>query len=226
MKALVRPRPQRAAPPEPTYTQVEQRQRRRNWLAVTYRGKFDLAAEVGAIVDPLAHQLAALPRPLVLREAVDDVADAVHELLSTVVGMLAESQLLDNAAHARTVQAVRDLAQRPREPQITDEQLTSGRWAAALTKHVATHGDDLAAFLGRALPPRHPKLAGQSASERLEAALRVLDSAALDLQRLIPKAASRQALPGIEAVNAANRARWDAERTERAIAKIKMGTRS
>jgi hypothetical protein len=140
--------------------------------------------------------------------------------------MLAESKHLDSAAHARTVQAVRDLAQRPREPQISEEQISSGRWAAVLTTHVAAYRDDLAAYLGRTLPPGHPKLTGPSASERLEAALRVLDAAARNLQRLIPKVAAHQALPSIETVNAANRARRERERADRAVAKIARGARS
>jgi hypothetical protein len=126
------------------------RQRRRQWLKVAYRGDFDLAAEVSAIVDPLAAQLAALPRPLVLRAEVDDVADAVHEVLSTAVGMLAV----------------------------------------------------------------------RTPSERLTDALRVLDIAARDLARRIPKAAVRQALPGMQDVNAAKKARRDRERAERTLSKM------
>lgn len=189
---------------------------------MVYRGDFDLAAEVSAILSPLADQVALLPNPFAMRPKVDDAANAVHELLSTVVGMLSESPHLDNEAHARTARAVRDIAQRPHPPQISDEQLISGRWAALLVKHVAVHSNDLAAFLGRALPPNHPHLKGASASERLEAALRVLDTAALDLARLIPKVARHQALPSIEAVNAANKARQDRERAERALAKMKI----
>ncbi|WP_326544688.1 hypothetical protein QGN31_06545 [Mycobacterium sp. 2-64] len=188
---------------------------------MVYRGDFDLASEVSAILSPLADQVAVLPHPLAMRPKVDGAAKAVHELLSTVVGMLAESARLDNEAHARIARAVRDLAQRPHPPQISDEQIVSGRWAALLVKHVAVHSDDLAAFLGRALPPSHPQLKSASASERLEAALRVLDTAALDLSRLIPKVARHQALPSIEAINAATKARQERERTERALAKMK-----
>ncbi|GAA4290923.1 hypothetical protein [Mycobacterium paraffinicum] len=222
-KSVVRQRPQRPEPPEPVYSQAEQRERRRKWLPVVYRGGFDLAAEVGAIVEPLADQVAALARPLAVRSQVDSMADAVHELLSAVVGMLAESALLGSDAHARTVQAVRDLARRPREPQFTDEHIISGRWAAVLVKHVAVHSDDLSAFLGRALPPNHPHLKCASASERLEAALRILDTAALDLTRLIPKVARHQSLPSIEAINAATRARQERDRAQRALAKMKTG---
>ena len=125
------------------------------------------------IVEPLAARMAELPRPLAVRQEVDDVADATHELVSTVVGMLAESRHSDHAVNARIARTVADLAQRPREPQINDDMLTSGRWAAVLIKHVAPHSEDFATFLGRALPPNHPHLRGPSASDRLAAALRV-----------------------------------------------------
>jgi hypothetical protein len=93
MRSLVRQRPQPPAPaPEPVYSQDQQRERRRKWLRVHYRGDFDLAGEVAAIVDPLAAQVAALPGPLVLRAEVHEVSDATHELVSTIVGMLAESK--------------------------------------------------------------------------------------------------------------------------------------
>jgi hypothetical protein len=206
------------------YSQDEQRVRRRGWLPVHYREQFDLTTEVSAIIGPLAEQLSALPRPLALRRDVDAVADAVHELVSAVVGMLAEAKHPDPLAHARTARAVADLAQRPNQPRVSDDQLCDGSWAAVLVSHVAPHREDLAAFLGRALAPNDPRLlraAGQqSASQRLEAALRVLDLAALDLARRIPKAARYQALPSIESRNAARRAQYDAERARRQLAKM------
>jgi hypothetical protein len=227
-----------AAPaPEPVfYTQDQQRERRRKGLPICYRGDFDLVKEVSAIVEPLAVQLAQLSGPvvlrsgvydgpLVLRRRVDEVSDGVGELVSAVIGMLAESRL-DAAAQARVVASVRDLAQRPREPQITDEMVLSGRWAAVLVKHVVPHSNDLAALLGRALRPGHPNLRGDlSVSERLEDALRVLDVAARDLARRIPKVLAYQALPTPEENYAAHIARQEQERVQRevqrALAKMK-----
>jgi hypothetical protein len=123
---MQRRRRQPVAAPAPVYSQEQQRQRRRGWLRVHYCEQFDLAAEVSAICTPLAQQVCALPRPLAMRRDVDDVADAVHELLSTVIGMLAESTQLGSAAHARIKSAVADLVQRPRAPQISDAQLADG----------------------------------------------------------------------------------------------------
>lgn len=208
-------------PPEPAHTQDEKRLRRRQGLVITYGADFDLAAEVAGIVEPLAPPVSALRNPLQARRRVEELADSVQELLSAIVGMLAESRL-DAAAHDRTARAVRDLAQRPREPQITDEMLTSGRWAAVLVAHVAPHRGDLATLLGRALPPCHPNLHGHpSASERLETALRELDSAARSLGRFVPALARHQALPTPEENAAARKARAERERTERTLAKMR-----
>jgi hypothetical protein len=190
---------------------------------VHYDGQFDLAAEVSAIVGPLATSLSALPRPGELRRDVDSMADAVHELVTVVVGLLAEFKHADRAAHARIARAVADLAQRPTEPQISDAQLCDGSWATLLVSHVAPYAADFAAVLGRALPPEHPQLlrsGHQSASERLETALRALDLAALDMSRRIPKAARYQGLPSMESRNAARRAERDAQRARNQLAKM------
>lgn len=214
-----------AAPePTPTYTQDELRERRRSWRKVLYGKDFNLTAEVRTIVTPLAKQVAKLPRPDALQPEVDNVADAVHEVLSTCIGMLAESRL-DPTAHARTVQAVRDLAARPQAPLITPEDLASGRWATKLTKYVAPQTADLAAFLGRAFPPDHPALSGLSASERITNALRILDTAARDLERRIPRVAEAQARPSLAEFNDAKRAQRDAERADKLLAKMKAGAR-
>lgn len=207
--------------PQRAYTQDELRKRRRGWLRVHYRGDFDLAAEVAAILGPLTGPLSALPHPGALRRDIDELTDAVHELVSTVVGMLAESRHLDHGAKVRTTRAVFDLAQRPAEPQISDEDLADGSWARALVAHVKPYTRDFAAFLDRALAPDDPRLGKQdAASQRLEAALRVLDAAALDLSRHIPKTARYQSLPSIESVNAARKARHAAERAHHQLAKM------
>ncbi|MGB0971183.1 MAG: hypothetical protein ACPGVG_09510 [Mycobacterium sp.] len=208
------------AAPEPVRTQAEKRDRRRRWLRATYTGDFDLTVEIREILTPLAKEAAKLPCPQVLRPEIDAVADTVHEIVSTVIGMLAESRHLDDGAHTRTARAVRDLAQRPTAPEITDEQIATGKWAAVLVRMTQHQAADFATYLGRALPPGHPRLTGPSASERLVAALRVLDEASLTLHRRIPKAAARQSLPSIEAFNEAKRAQRDADRADAAVSKM------
>ena len=76
------------------------------------------------------------------------------------------------------------LAERPTLPEISDDMLVSGEWAATLVNLVSPYADELADLLGAAWPPGHDALRGQrSASERVEAALRVIDAADLSLQR-------------------------------------------
>jgi hypothetical protein len=207
----------------PAHTQDEQRHRRRHWLRVHYTGDFNLTSEITDIVGPIAAQITYLPHPAALREHVEDVADAVHEVLSVVVGMLAESRHLEGEAHQRTLHAVRDLARRPREPQITDAQIIDGSWASLLVRHVSPYTADLAGFLARALAPRHRDLKGPSASERIEAALRVLDTAALSATRRIPKAAEHQARGTVAEANEAARHRRAAERAEAALSRYGNG---
>jgi len=221
MSLLSRKQPQHRTPQAPSgESQDVQRHRRRHWLRVHYDNRFDLAAEIGAIVGPPAAEISYLPHPLSMRGDAENLADAVHELLSGVVGMLAESRHLGAEARTRTSNAVRDLAQRPREPQITDDEIIDGSWAQTLTGHVAPFAGDLAAFLDRALPPRSVGLTGPSASERLEAALRVLDSAALVVGNRIPRVAARQALGTLEQANAAARAAHDERRAQLALARL------
>lgn len=153
-----------------------------------------------------------------MRRDIENVLDATHELMHVVVALLAESRSADAGVTRRLVA---DLTVRPRLPEITDEQIISGSWVHTLAAWTSTYAGDLAALLGRALPPGHDGLKGSpSASERLERALRVLDSAVLALERHIPKAAARQALPSMESHNRQQRERADAARAERVLAKL------
>ena len=93
-------------------------------------------------------------------------------------------------------------------------------WASVLVAHVTPYTADFATFLGRALPPRAAGLKGPSASERLETALRVLDTAALSAHRRLPKVAARQSLGTVAEANAAARARREAERGRAALARL------
>lgn len=210
-----------AKAPKARASQDEQRERRRKRLPVHLVGTFNLAAEVTAVCGPAAHEASRLPNPLVLRPDIEVVADAVHETLSVAVGMLAADRHQAAADAARTRQLAADLAVRPAALAITDEQIISGSWAAALAESVAPYAGDLAALLGRAHPPGSNALRGNpSASERIERALRAMDGAVLDLARRVPKAAARQALPSMAEFNAQLKAKVDAERQRRTLAKL------
>jgi hypothetical protein len=175
VRALTRRRPQPTRP-EPVFSQEELRERRRAGLTTVYGGGFSLADEVAAVVRPLAYRTSRLPSPRVCAARVDDLADATHELVSTVIGWLAEVDARARTAHlandtGRRTAAIRlmvDLAQRPDAPEIGPDQLVSGSWAASLIEMTQPHSAALADLLDRARPPGDPQLRGvASRSERL-----------------------------------------------------------
>ena len=195
--------------------QTEQRDRRRKWLPITYDGTFDLVLEIHQIVGPLAAEASRLKQPVAVRRRVDEVVDAVSEIVHVAAGLIAESR----ANPAQTRRAAADLAARPRLPQISDKMIESGIWAMALTEYAAQVSADLASVLGRAIPPgecRNPL----PASARIERVLRGLDSAALGLAQRIPRVRERESLPTVEPFTAEQAAKRDADRAARALAKL------
>ena len=178
-RAAQRPRP------APAYTQDQLRERRRAGLTHTYGGRWSLTAEVASICELLAERVAAAPRPGAYWRAVDDVAVAVHGLFHAVVGLLAERDAQRRTKHlgvdvrGRSIRALVDLAERPKLSEITDEQLAAGTWARTLTALADRYSAELANLLGRALTT--------AVSDRLNAALRDVDRAALALERRLDR---------------------------------------
>ncbi|WP_157896395.1 hypothetical protein [Mycobacteroides chelonae] len=210
--------PSGAPAPRAKASQADLRDRRRKRLPIHYTRTFNVATEIEAVCTPVGVGISQLKDPLSMRHDIEDVVDAAHELMHVVVALLAESKVSDPSATRRLVA---DLAVRPRLPEINDKAIISGSWVSKLSAWVEPYAGDLAALLGHALPPRHDGLRGNpSASERLEKALRVLDSAVLTMERRIPKVAARQALPSMEDHNRQQRERLDAERAQRVLAKL------
>jgi hypothetical protein len=178
-RAAQRPRP------APSYTQPEQRDRRRNGLSVTLRGGWSLSQEVAAICEPLAQRVAASPHPEAYWRAVDEIADAVHGLVHTAVGLLAERDARRRTTHlsvdqrGRSIRALVDLAERPKLPDITNEALATGTWATTLVDLAEPYSGELAGLLGNALTT--------AVSDRVLAALREVDHAALALERRLDR---------------------------------------
>lgn len=198
-------------------SQDEQRERRRQRLTVHYTGTFSLREEVAAVLPPLGTEVSRLPAPHALRREVDAVAEAVAEVVDVAARLIAESKTADGA----TRRLAADLAVRPRQPVITDEQIVSGSWTAAMVEYAGEVADALAAVLGRALPPDAEALRGSpSASERVERALRTLDRTARDLEHRIPGVRKKQSLPSMAEYNRQQRERRDQERAERLLARI------
>ncbi|OBI78913.1 hypothetical protein A5664_17060 [Mycolicibacterium fortuitum] len=182
---------------EAVYSQAELRERRRAGLSTVYGGAFSLADEMSAAVHPLAYRVSTLPNPQVCAGRVADLADAAHELVSTVTGWLAELDARARTEHlahdtAKRTAAVRllvDLAQRPVLPEIGAEQVASGSWAAALVEMAQPYTGPLSDLLARSRPPGDSELRGlASRSERLCDLLRELDTATRQLQIRIGKA--------------------------------------
>ncbi|MBI3213151.1 MAG: hypothetical protein HYZ38_04965 [Mycobacterium sp.] len=197
----------RAAAPEPTPmrpTQDELRTRRRAGLTAVYDGQFSLTDEIRAICAPLAkHAAKHGDAAAALKPRVGELADAVHELVSAVVGWLAEIDVqrenaerlarLDTASRKQAIKHLVDLTPRPTAPDIGLDEITAGRWAAALVAMAKPYSRPLAELLGRSRPPGHPDLRMlASRSERLCGLLREVDSAARQLEIRIDKAAAAE----------------------------------
>ena len=182
----------------PVYTQSELRERRRRQLPVILEGGWSLSTEVAAICDPLAEAVAAAKCPAGHWRAVDQLTDAVHETVSVAVGLLARADAERRCRHlgvddrGRSIQALVDLAERPKLPEITDDDLAAGTWAATLTALAEPYSADLSGLLGRARTT--------TVSDRMLAALREVDRAALALRRRLDRAEkqARAAKPAAE----------------------------
>lgn len=202
----VPPRARRSA----DHTQLRDWRRKRFVVHLTCT--FSLATEVGDQSRPLAVAISELKEPRAARRGVDEVVEAVVEVVHLASGLLSESL----AADGQTRRLASDLAARPKVPEITGAMLVSGTWVNVLVAYAEQVDGPLSELLGRAHPPGSDALRGNpSASERVERSLRGLDGAVLSLERWIPKIAARQALPTAAEHNAAQRERMDAERAER-----------
>ncbi|WP_078325173.1 hypothetical protein [Mycobacteroides salmoniphilum] len=202
-------------------TQAELRERRRKRLANHLDGHFSLAVEVQDQISSVAHAGSRLPDPRALRRGVGAVLDAVAEVVHVGSNLVAESK----AANGQTRRAAADLAVRPRLPDITDEQLVSGSWADVLVQYVEPASGPLARVLGNAHAPGSDALRGNpSASERVERALRGLDTAVISLERSVPKILQRQELPSMAELNRRLKAQAEAERAQRVLVKAGLAT--
>jgi hypothetical protein len=223
----VAPKPRRFEQPSLEFPQDRARERRRQRLRVQYGADFDLVVEVRDVLSPLAVEVAEVlsgpvtlrdrsrdDRPLVLRPEVEAVAEAVHGLWDAVVALLArDKQRLSAEARARLAAAVGAGV-----PEFTDEQLRSGAWVDSLAAHVGPLAGDLAVLLGRCAVSLG---CVSAASEQLVEALRLLDRAALDLARKIPKVRERQELvAALPAREAERKARLERERRARELARL------
>ncbi|WP_237394163.1 hypothetical protein [Mycobacterium paraintracellulare] len=192
--------PQRPVAPR-RYTQDELRARRRaGFMAGYYGGDWSLAAEVAAVVAPLADRIAAADRPERFRHSpvcVPLLAEAVHELVGVVIGWVAQRDARARTSHLKddpgrrqaAMTLICDLAKRPELPEVTVDMLADGSWSAALIAMADSVDVELADLLARAYPPNAAGLRGQvSRSERLHELLRrTLDRAAVAMEQRLDR---------------------------------------
>lgn len=207
LRTAARRRPDPTTPAAPVRSQEQLRQRRRAGFPVAYTGSFSLADEIADICRPLAHRIAAIATPedgrnvaWMFRVDLRDLVDAVHgELVSTVVGWLAEIEAvdrvqrdgshLDSAGRKQAIQHLTDLAPRPAVPEIDGDLVRSGQWPNVLVDLARPYSEPLAELLSRALPPGHQDLRrAVSRSERLCDLLHEVDTAARRLELRIERA--------------------------------------
>lgn len=180
--------------------QAEQRRRRRARQSVVYGGGFDLTTELAEILTPLADRVAAEPLPAGWLPRVAELTEATHAAIVALADLLAEADALRRTRHLEVAQrghAVRLLcdlarAQRPDRPAITADDLTAGSWSATLTELARSYSEPLADLLARAVPPGQTR-GLPSVSEKVEAALRQIDSPAIGLRNTLDSVAAERA---------------------------------
>lgn len=175
--------------------QAELRERRRHRLPHSYPRGWSLTRELAEVTGPLAARAADLgigPRGRVAW-SIDRVADAAHGVVSEVAALLTRADAerrcrhLSTETRGRATNTLVDLKPRPKRPDLTDAEITRGRWSGILVALAEPYSDDLADLLGRVRPDAETRT-GRGANYQLTAALRELDAAADDLRRAIDRA--------------------------------------
>lgn len=183
------------------YSQSEHRDRRRTGLSVAhYDGTWSLAREVAEVVNPLACDIANDARPTRFMRTAASVpwlAEMVHEATGIAAGWIAEREARAKTAHLAAEPGKRraaitlmvDMAPRPALPDITDDMMASGAWAAAVIEMADGIDAAFSDLLSHAYPPNAPALRGQPSRSDLLARLlaRTIDRAALALERRLDR---------------------------------------
>lgn len=171
-----------------TFTQTENRERRRGHLQIHYGGDFNLGDEIEAVLAPVAQRSDTTPH--MVRFLTTAVHTARLEVERLLVERDARRRISDLPFEKR--KRGRDLIvaawERPTSPAVDP----TGAWADTLVEHLAPLTDQLADYLGRATPPGQTR-GGISISERLEDILRELDRAVLSATRHLNARAAYQA---------------------------------
>lgn len=179
------PRPERPVAPTPVYDQDAKRERRRHWLPVVLDGDFDLAAEVDAILGPLATRVAAQPNARGNIGYAETIADQVGELCGTVAELVGDPRTNRlSATDRRRARDAMKVVTRSSVPTITADALAEASWVEPLVALARRSSDALADTLGRQASDRRGE---PTISDTALDALRELDRAALDLSRRLDR---------------------------------------
>ena len=175
----------RSAPPAPTGpSQDEQRERRRRRLSVEYTSAFDLGAEVDAICTPLAERVAAMRGRHLVEAECRALVTAVHSGVDSLSRQGAMREVYARTAHLpesdriTARRALLDALDGPSAPAVTVESLADGSWAGVLVGQAGLVAGVVSARLGEP-----PALRGEPWPQKVLAALRPVDDAALVLVR-------------------------------------------
>ncbi|UGQ43400.1 hypothetical protein [Rhodococcus aetherivorans] len=166
------------------FTQDEQRERRRQHLAIVYTGTFDLTAEIEAVLAPLARRPEVASYPHIVRE----LTVSVHELVLDLGKLLVErdarrrTAALEAGTQGRMTDLIVAAWERPECPTIDRDALVSGAWSSVLVEHVRPLTEPVKDYLAHAHPPGATGNKA-SVSERVEAALRTVDRAVRETER-------------------------------------------
>ncbi|MGV9827718.1 hypothetical protein [Gordonia sp. NPDC003429] len=174
--------------------QTEARRQRRAHLSHQLDGEFDLATEVSDILTPLAERVTAEPAPASHLPEIENVVAAVEKIVRFSVELVArrdaERKVRDLPTYEQRsagIAALMMLVEYPPTPVIARVDAVSGEWAVILAAHVRPVSASLADLLDHARPTGGRTL---SVSERVIAALRGLDRAAITLEKRLDWAAS------------------------------------
>ena len=203
--ALARQRSQ----PAPTYSQAELRDRRHQGYIVLLAGSWSLADEIRDMCGQLADRCAGRGAPRAFVRYVEDVTDAVGELIFVASGLIAEANGQRQTRHLpiqereRARIAIRALTQRPMLPGISADDVAGGTWAATLVTLAEPYTDDLTRLLGNA--------ATSVVSERVLRALAEVDHATCALERRLARDDRPRSTRSSQTVSEADRARAELE---------------
>jgi hypothetical protein len=158
-----------------------------------YTGDFSLLVEVVDQCLPLARRVEARPNQAHYAESVEELVGAVYSLVRISALLVARSAAIRRCAAFPVEQrgtAIKRLLSEtpmPKRPQIGPAALKAGTWARVLAGLARPYSRPLGELLANAASA-HQRRGSPTVSQQLEEQLRLVDTAALSLQRRLDAA--------------------------------------